>query len=389
MAERKAIKGMPGVYYRESLTRKWHEKADRCFWICFVDSKTRKLAWERCGWLSEGWTAQAAQRRRYELLEQDRAGEYKPARDRKQDLLTFGALMKDHYLPWSEANKRQSRTDEYLYRLWIEPHLGNKPLSAISPLDVERIKSEVKQAGKAPATVRHVLCVIRQAFNRAGQWGLYGGPNPVSSVKIPKVNNAKYRFLTHDEEGRLLAALRKKSPQTAQISVIALYSGLRLGEITRLKWGHIDRAKGIIRVLDTKTNEGRVVFLTPPVEAVLDELPQGEPDDLLFKSRKKDQVQEVSKSFDRVIEELGLNKGVKDRRLKITFHGLRHTWASRAVQTGVPLYTVAAALGHKTLTMSQRYAHLSDQNLREAFNSVASMEPESQAGQDAQASQNE
>jgi len=388
MAKMISVKGYAGVYFTESTIHRWRDRPDRIYWITFRDA-TGSQRWERTGRASEGWTPQSAQKRRYELLEQVRVSAYKPRAERNKDKLTFGALMKDHYLPWSEANKRQSRTDEYLYRLWIEPHLGNKPLSAVSPLDVERIKSEAKQAGKAPATVRHVLCVIRQAFNRAGQWGLYDGPNPVSSVKIPKVNNAKHRFLTHDEEQRLLAALRKKSPQTAQISIIALYSGLRLGEITRLKWGHIDRAKGITRVLDTKTNEGRVVFLTAPVEAVLDELPQGEPDELLFKSRKKDQVQEVSKSFDRVIEELGLNKGVKDRRLKLTFHGLRHTWASRAVQSGVPLYTVAAALGHKTLTMSQRYAHLADQNLRDAFNSVAGMKPGSQEAQGAQASNND
>ena len=116
MAKKVSLKKFTGVYYTESIIRKWRERPDRCYWIAFKDAKTGKLCWERCGWASEGWTPEAAQRRRYELLEQDRAGAYKPKQERKADSLTFGELLEKHYLPWSAENKRRARDDQSMYR---------------------------------------------------------------------------------------------------------------------------------------------------------------------------------------------------------------------------------------------------------------------------------
>ena len=108
MAKKISVKKYAGVYYTESTMHKWRERPDRIYWVAFKDAQTRKLIWERCGWASEGWTPEAAQRRRYELLEQDRAGDYKPKQERKADQLTFGELMEKHYLPWAKENKRHS-----------------------------------------------------------------------------------------------------------------------------------------------------------------------------------------------------------------------------------------------------------------------------------------
>jgi hypothetical protein len=99
MVKKISIKKYTGVYFSESSIRKWRERPDRCYWIAFKDPKTRKLFWERCGWASEGWTPEAAQLKRYEHLEQDRAGKYKPKKERKADRITFGELMDKHYLP--------------------------------------------------------------------------------------------------------------------------------------------------------------------------------------------------------------------------------------------------------------------------------------------------
>ncbi|MFZ5449943.1 MAG: hypothetical protein ACOZFS_15030 [Thermodesulfobacteriota bacterium] len=98
MAAKISVKKYTGVYYTESSIKKWRERPDRCCWVNFKDAHG-KLRWERCDWASEGWTPEAAQRRRYELLEEDRAGSYKPKQERKADLLTFGELMEAHYPP--------------------------------------------------------------------------------------------------------------------------------------------------------------------------------------------------------------------------------------------------------------------------------------------------
>jgi integrase len=103
----------------------------------------------------------------------------------------------------------------------------------------------------------------------------------------------------------------------------------------------------------------------------LNELTVGSPDELLFPSKTGNQAQWLSKSFRIAVEALGFNKGITDPRERVTFHTLRHTFASWAVIVGVPLYTVGKALGHKTLTMTQRYAHLAPDSHRIVFEAVA------------------
>jgi len=371
MAKKVSVKKYAGVFFTESTVRKWRERADKCFWVCFKDAKSGKLCWERCGWASEGWTPEAAQRRRYELLEQDRAGAYKPKQERKADQMTFGELMKNHYLPWSRDTKKRYAGDEHLYRNWLKPRFADKELRHIDPLSLERLKKEMRDAGKAEATIRHALCLIRQAFNKAVVWQLWPGENPCKGVSFPTPNNARQRFLTQEEAARLLEALRQRSPQVARIAVLSLYGGLRLSEILGLAWSNVDLKNGIIMVQDTKNNESRPIFITEPIRQVLRELATGAPEELLFKSKTGNPVVWLSKSFAATVNELKLNEGVADRRERVTFHSLRHSYASWAVQAGVPLYTVGKALGHRSLSMAARYSHLSSDSHRAAAEAVA------------------
>jgi integrase len=371
MAKKIWIKKYKGVYYSESTKSRWHERPDRCYWVAFKDAKTGKLYWERCGWASEGWTPEAAQRKRYELLEQDRAGSYKPKKERKKDKLTFGELMDNHYLPWAKENKKRFTGDFHLYRNWLKPRFASNELRKISPLNIERLKKEMREAGKAEATIRHVLCLIRQAYNKAVVWRIWSGENPCKGVTFPSPNNARQRFLSRAEAQQLLRALQVRSPQVARIAIFSLYGGLRLGEVLSLKWSNVDLTNGIIYIQDTKNKESRPVFITDPISQVLDELPQGNPDDLLFKTKTGNPVQWLSKSFSATVNELKFNEGREDPRERVCFHTLRHTYASWAVKAGVPLYIVGKAIGHKTLVMTQRYAHLSPDSHRIAFEAVA------------------
>ena len=152
---------------------------------------------------------------------------------------------------------------------------------------------------------------------------------------------------------------------------MSLYGGLRLGEIFGLKWSNVDLIHGILTVLDTKSGESRPIFITDQIESVIGELSRGEPDELLFKTRFGQPVVWLSKVFREVVDELGLNKGISDRREKVTFHTLRHTFASWSVMSGVPLFVVGKALGHKTTVMTQRYSHLSPDSQKAAFEAVA------------------
>lgn len=370
MARKIALKRFTGVYVTESTVKRWRERPDRCYWVAFKDAQGR-LRWERCGWASEGWDPIAAQNRRRELLEKDRVGEYKPKKLRQAELLTLSEFMARHYLPWATENKRHGKDDRSLWENWLKPRLADKPMKNVSALDLERLKKDMREAGRAPATIRHALSLVRRAYNKAILWGLYTGQNPCSAVTFPQVDNARKRFLTREEEEMLLTALRERSPQVARMAILSLYGGLRLGEVLGLRWGHVDLKNGIITVRDTKNTESRPVFITTPVRQVLTELTPGRPDDPVFQTRKKAPVQWLSNTFQRVVDRLGLNDGVTDRRDRVCFHTLRHTWASRGVMAGKPIYKVGRAMGHKTLAMTERYSHLAPESYREVFEAVA------------------
>jgi integrase len=371
VALKKSIKKYTGVYYTESTIRKWRERPDRCYWVNFKDAKTGKLRWERCGWASESWTPEAAQRRRHELLEQDRVGDYKPKQERKQDELTFGELMDLHFLPWSDANTRHPRDYRSLYKNWLKPEFETKTLQNIDPLSIDRLKKKMRDAGKSDATVIHAIGLLRTAINKAIQWRKFVGENPVKAVRLPRLNNARQRFLSHEEAERLFSALRKKSKQIERMARMSLYGGFRLGELFKLTWSNVDLQNGIIKVLDSKNLESRPIFVNAQIRSVLHELEPGDPDELLFKTKQNKPIMWLSKTFHDVVTEVGLNRGISDHREKVCFHTLRHSFASWAAMSGIPMYTLAKTLGHRTMTMTARYSHLSPDSQRAAFEAVS------------------
>jgi integrase len=370
VAAKKSVVKYVGVYYTESKTRKWLERPDRVFWVNFKDANNGKLHWERCGWASEGWTAEAAQKRRYELLNQERTGQYKPKRERVSETITFGKLMDVHYLPWADGNKKRARDDRSLYNKWLAERFKNTNLQEVSSRALEDLKTDMRKAGKAEATVKHALCLVRQAFNKAKSWKLWNGENPCKEVVFPKLNNARTRFLNVHDVEKLLTALREQNLQLYQIATLGLTTGCRLREIFSLKWSNIDFAHGYLTVLDSKKSKSRPIPLTKGIKEILDQLPAGNPSDTLFKNSKGEQIGWLSKEFKSVVDSVGLNDGITDRREKVSFHSLRHTYASWAVMSGVPLFVVGRAMGHATTVMTERYGHLAPGTLQQAFQAV-------------------
>jgi hypothetical protein len=99
------------------------------------------------------------------------------------------------YLSWAKENKKSWEDDKWYYARHLEPRFGNKRLDAISPLDIERMKKELKEGtskrGKpyAPATIKHQIVILRRLYNLAWKWGIYDGKSPVESVDMPKIDN--------------------------------------------------------------------------------------------------------------------------------------------------------------------------------------------------------
>ena len=153
---------------------------------------------------------------------------------------------------------------------------------------------------------------------------------------------------------------------------------MRAGEICALRWTDVDVDNMLLNIPDSKSGRPRHVFMTDMVKKILTGKEQANPGDLVFQARGGGKIKDISKAFFRAVEELGFNKGIDDRRNKVTFHTLRHTFASWLALQGTPIVEIKELLGHRTLTMTERYAHLIPDQKKAAVQNMAKAFSESQ-----------
>jgi len=359
----KRVQKYPGVYFRESAKRKVNGQSDRCFYITYKDPSGKKI-WEKVGWTSEGYTAAMASQLRAERVRAVRHGDELPRQKKKEPY--FGELARK-YIEWARTNKKSWRDDEQRYRTHLKPYLTDRKLSQISPFLLEKLKRKLADEGLADATVKHCLVLVRQMYNKALAWGLWKGENPVKGVKLPSLNNSRVRFLSHEEARLLLDELRNVSTQTYEISLLSLNTGMRAGEIFNLRWQDIDIENGLIHVADPKSGRSRKAYMTEMVKEMFAAKQRGNPDEHVFKDRNGNKIRKVSRAFHRTVDRLGFNDGITDPRQRVTFHTLRHTFASWLAILGTPIHTIKELLGHQTLGMTERYSHLIPENKIEAI----------------------
>lgn len=385
-----------GLRYFEHDTRKHGKRFDRYYSIRFrVD---RKLHTYGVGWLSDGIPEAMLQDdpgigfedyclkllRQYKvnvktgtgptsprekrIIEQEKVKVAKEEKARlEKENITFSQYWKNKYFPAYQIGRKKStsRKGHEHFKNWIEPVIGNTPLKDIKPFAIEKIKKNVLADEKSPRTLQYILATIRHAWNTARLNGLVVGDSPTKNIKIPKIDNKRVRFLSHEEAENLLNALKEKDTLTYDISLLSLQTGLRFGEIAALKWGHVDVDKGIIDVVDPKGGTGRVAFMTSKVKAMFDKMKRRKPDDYIF-IKNDEKLKDTPKDFPEVVDEIGLNKGVTDSRRKVVFHSLRHTFASWHVTAGTDIYAVKSLLGHSNISMTERYSHLAPETLQNA-----------------------
>jgi integrase len=220
------------------------------------------------------------------------------------------------------------------------------------------MKSELTKEGLlAPATVKHVLVLFRQIVNKAIAWGLYQGMNPVKGVKLPMLQNQRERFLSYEEADKLLSELKSVSSQVHDIVLISLHTGMRASEIFNLKGNDIDMQHSLISILEPKNNQSRKAYMTKTTEEVLSKYASTLPDEYIFRDSHGNRYKEIPKIY-RIVANRLFNQGVKDSRQKVLFHSLRHSFGAWLALQGESLVTIRELLGHKSYTMTQRYAHL-------------------------------
>lgn len=350
----------PGVYMRTSAERKHDGKADVCFDIAY-NGPGRKV-WEKVGWRSEGYTASMASQIRAERLRTVRHGDLPTAiLDKRRPELTIGGAW-DAYQKHLDKTKRPG-TDKCRWNIHLA-HLSAQAISSLTPLELERLKTALEAKALSPQTVKHGLTLLRRVINYAIRMRLWNGENPVKLLTLPNVDNNRYRFLSVEEADLLLGALKARSLGTWRISMMSLYTGMRLGEVLGMRWEAVNLGARVAQVLDPKNGRSRTVSLTESIVRMLAET-GSERHGLLFVGRHG-QHRDISDTFARVVEDIGLNKGVTDRRGRVVFHTLRHTFASLLAMSGVPLYQLMDLMGHRSIDMTKRYASLCPAQGKEA-----------------------
>ena len=373
----------PGVRYYESEKRvSYRGRPDRYYSIRYrVDGKLKE---EGLGWASEGWNPEKANQERAKLTaaravgdgprtlagkkelqrKQEAAAEAKEIQ-RRRDQRTFTEVWA-RYCSDAQQNKstRSVKREDSLYRLWVSPVIGKMTLPNIRPLNLEKIKRDMLKAGRSAASIRYALAVVRQVFNFAIKNNLFDGTNPTSKVDFPRQDNRRMRFLSQEEGDALLAALEKLDVRVYQMALLSLDCGLRRGEIFNLAWGDVDLRHGTVLLRDTKNRRNRVIYMTSRVSKMLAGLEAAGPSVPVFPGSDNTLTKAISRKFLSAIGELGLNDGVEDPRHRVVFHTLRHTYASRLAENGISLYTIKELMGHCTLAMTERYAHLNNAALQ-------------------------
>jgi integrase len=362
MATREVTKHQ-GVYRREIQGKLFKGKPDICFDITY--KADGKKVWEKVGLFSEGYSERLAADIRAERMRSIRHGDELPKQKKKA---SFFRDAWGRYSKWAETNKaRGGKEDVSRYTCHLEKRLGSKRLNEISSFGLERLKSELLKEGLSPATVKHCLVLIRQIFNKAVAWGLHQGPNPVRGVKMPSVQNQKTRFLSHEEASLLLSELgAMKATTLHDMALLSLYTGLRAGEIFNLKGYDLDFQNDLIRITDPKNKTTRHAYMAGAVKGMLEHRKPDTPEGLVFPGRTGKKAVAVSQNFRRIVNRMGFNRGITDRRQQITFHSLRHTYASWLALQGESLITIRDLLGHKTTQMTERYSHLVSDHKRAA-----------------------
>ncbi len=265
----------------------------------------------------------------------------------------FAELAYD-YSKWAER-QRIFKTKKIWIKQLVEV-FGNLDVKDMDTRTIEQWQTKRLEQNK-PATVNRVLSCLKHMINKGVQWEMATEDTlkKVRNVKLLEENNRRLRFLTIEECQTLIDCC---VPHLKPIVTVALHTGMRRGEILGLKWQQVDLRHGFILLHTTKNGERREIPIDDTLEEMFNQVPHSIESVYVFTDKDGNPYKSVKRSFSTAIRKAGIS----DFRL----HDCRHTYASQMVMNGVDLTTVKELLGHKSLTMTLRYAHLAPEHKRKA-----------------------
>lgn len=293
----------------------------------------------------------------------------------------------DRYL--TTIGNKKDQAGERAFALWWKAWFKDKRLSVITPLALDdarqyllsekrgqRILKEIRRARKkkpghfvpeskkrTPQTVNRYVAWLRKVLNIAVRDGKLP-TNPATKLKMFKEPKGRTRFLTLDEEAKVLNAM---GPVYSTWARLAILTGLRQMEQFSLKWGDVDLQRGLLTLRVTKAGDAQYVYLNEEAKGILHGLTVGNKSVWVFPSENPETHVDPPNFYERVwmpaVKEAGIEWA--------TWHDLRHTFASRLAMEGATDRDIAAGLRHSSTSMVRRYAHLSPSHMRAIVEKVA------------------
>lgn len=296
--------------------------------------------------------------------------------------------LSEHYKVWGEGRQKGFITKRY-HIAQLDELFGNIPLKAFATRFVEEWQTK-RMAENKPATVNRLLATLKHMFTKAVEWEMVEEETlkRVRRVKLLSENNRRLRYLSKEECKALVNACCKYPSYDLShlrpIVITALNTGMRKEEILSLEWEkHVDLRHGFILLDKTKNGDRRELPINGAVREALQGIVRRIDSHYVFIDGEGKRFKDVKRSFATALKKAELErcpecnherqkteskepglcqcganmacwKGINDFR----FHDLRHTFASHLVMAGIDITTVKELLGHKTLTMTLRYAHL-------------------------------
>lgn len=306
---------------------------------------------------------------------------------RKESESTTLAEALDRYEREVSSGKKGHAKEKYAIDHWRQSPLASRFLASIRSSDLSKWRDE-RLKDVSASTVNRLLNLLSHVFTVAAQdWGMGGIFNPVQNVRRPRNPPHRERRLIDGELEKILASTKSKS--LADVILLALETGMRRGEIARMRWDHLDLKKKVLLIPDTKTLTPRRIGLSDEVVHMLKRLPRrldgkvwGYDDNGLGITRVfQEALKRARKSYVKEFEERHQEEKNAEPDsaflVNLTFHDLRHEATSRLFELGAKTELVKATTGHKTYTMLARYTHLRPEEMAIEINQLKKLQEKS------------
>lgn len=355
----------PGVFYRET-KRVGGNGTEKVYYIVF--KKDGKVHEEKAGkQYADAMTPARAASLRTEIMEGRRPGRKLAREIERQEAeaekrkVTIGKIWDDYQL--LNSSKKSLITDQYNFKNHLTELADRRPEDLLT-IDILKLRKKVESKNLSPATVKHVIVLLRMLIN----WGVKNGLcPPVDPSKlhfeIPKLDNERTEMLTAEQIHAFENALAQEADQNlAALFRLALVTGMRKKALLNLKWDDCDFTNRLIVLRGEVAKKGKTEYIpmNDAAYGILLSITKTE-SPYIFPGKDGGPRKEIKRMAQRVKKNAGLPDDFRP------LHGLRHAYASHLISSGkVDLYTLQKLLTHSSPKMTQRYAHLADDALRKA-----------------------